>query len=266
MTPPRVTVREVVSPADPAMLAGHRLLRRAFHKNELVPVGEWRNSLREREAGLWWDICWHLVVAERGGVVIGLASGTYLGNVNTGVVGYLVVSPLAQGAGVGPRLRRRLRDLFHRDARRIAGMPLEGVIGEVRPDNPWLARLIRRDKALALDFEYFQPSLHAGEPAVPLVLYYESLDRIRRRLPAAKVRRLLFTTWRRIYRIARPMARREFRRMLASLQGRTFIGRLKLSDLSALRAVGGGGRPVRSRVGVPAQAAAAGTGAGRSRT
>lgn len=251
MTAPRLTVREVIQPTDPALAAGHRLLRGAFHKNELVPASEWRNSLRERAAGLWWDSCWHLVVAERRGVVVGLASGTYLGNVNTGVVGYLAVSESARGFGVGPRLRRRLRGLFHRDARRIARAPLEGIIGEVRADNPWLERLIRRDSALALNFPYFQPSLHATEAPVPLVLYYESLDRVRRRLPAAKIRQLLFTTWRRVYRIARPMARREFQQMLRSLQGRTFVGQVKLKDLPALREAAA---PLTSRVPDPVRA------------
>lgn len=235
MTRVRITVREVVASSDPAITAGHRLLRRAFHADELVAASEWRNSLKEREAGLWWDSCWHLVIAEHRGAVIGVASGTYLGNINTGVVGYLAVSPTAQGFGVGPRLRGRLRTLFHRDAKRITGEALEAVIGEVHRDNPWLSRLVRRDSVLALDFDYVQPSLHGDERPVPLVLYYESLTRILKRLPAARIRRLLFTTWRRIYRIARPMSRPEFRRMLRSLQGRTYVGRLQMKDLPALR-------------------------------
>ncbi len=235
VTRARVTVREVIASSDPAIAAGHRLLRRAFHEDELVTASEWRNSLREREAGLWWDSCWHLVVAELRGAVIGVASGTYLGNTNMGVVGYLAVSPAARGFGVGPRLRGRLRTLFQRDAQRINGEPLEAVIGEVHRDNPWLARLIRRDSVLALDFDYVQPSLHGTDRPVPLVLYYESLLRAPKRLPAAKIRRLLFTTWRRIYRIPRPMSRPEFRRMLRSLHGRTYVGQLQLKDLPALR-------------------------------
>jgi hypothetical protein len=149
------------------------------------------------------------------------------------VIGYLAVSPAARSCGIGPRLRAKLRSLFRRDAREICGQPLQAVVGEVRRDNPWLKTLVRRDRVLALDFTYVQPRLHRDEHPVPLVLYYESLDRVRRRLPAALVRKLLYTTWRRIYRIPRPMARPEFRRMLADLAARSSVGRLTIRDLPA---------------------------------
>ena len=227
----RPAFREVFDPADPSMVAAHQLLQRSFHKSELVPRSEWRNLLRERKAGLWFDSRWHLIVADLAGEVIGVASGTYLGNVNTGVVGYLAVSEAARGLGVGPRLRARLRTLLRRDALKIAGEPLEAIIGEVRPDNPWLRTLVRRDRVLALDFAYYQPHLHLFSRPVPLVLYYESLGRNRRQLPVALLRKLLFTTFRRIYRIARPMSNAAFRRMLAELEGRKSIGRLAAGDL-----------------------------------
>ena len=235
-TTARARIREVLDPADPAVVESHRLLRSTFHKAELVPRSEWRNLLKEREAGLWSDSRWHLVVAELEGAVVGVASGTYLGNVNTGVVGYLAVSPAARGLGVGPKLRGKLRNLIRRDALKISRKPLEAIIGEVRPDNPWLRTLVRRDRVLALDLAYYQPHLHEGGRPVPLVLYYESLARIRRRLPVTLVQKLLFTTFRRIYRIARPMSNAAFRRMLAELQGRKSIGKLTLGDLPAFTA------------------------------
>lgn len=232
-TTARPRLREVLDPADPAVVESHRLLHCTFHRAELVGRGEWRNMLRERMAGLWSDIWWHLVVAELDGVVVGVASGTYLGNVNTGVIGYLAVSPAARGLGVGPKLRGRLRDLIRRDALRITGKPLEAIIGEVRRDNPWLRTLVRRDRVLALDFAYYQPHLHEGSRPVPMVLYYESMERTRRRLPVTLVRKLLFTTFRRVYRMARPMSNSAFRRMLAELQGQKSIGKLTLGDLPA---------------------------------
>lgn len=234
MTVRRPTFREVTRSTDPAIGPAHDLLRRSFHKAELVGRGEWRESLREREASLWSDIRWHLVVAELGGSIIGAASGTYLGNVNTGVIGYLAVAASARGLGIGPRLRASLRSLFQRDAREIRHEPLTAVIGEVRRDNPWLKTLVRRERVLALDFTYLQPQLREDDQAVPLVLYYESLDGPRRRLPADLLRRLLYTTWRRVYRIARPMANREFKRMLTALAGRRSIGGLTPADLPDL--------------------------------
>jgi N-acetylglutamate synthase-like GNAT family acetyltransferase len=221
-------VREVVDSADPAVALGHRVLRRIFPKTELVGLAEWRESLREREAGLWTDIQWHLLVAEVDGEVIGVAAGTYLGNVNTGVIGYLAIAPPDRHHGIGPRLRARLRALFQRDARRIRGLPLQAVFGEVRRDNPWLRTLARRNHVLALDINYLQPGLHQHEHPLPLVCYYESLDRPRRRLPVPVVRRLLYTIWRRVYRIARPMSDPAFRRMLRDLSGRRWIGPLRL--------------------------------------
>lgn len=238
-TTPKPTFREVIDPADAALLQAHALLARAFHKTELVSRSEWQESLTERDAGLWSDSRWHILVAELEEEVIGVASGTYLGNINIGVIGYLAVSNRARGFGVGPRLRARLRAHFIRDARSIHGTPLEAIVGEVRPDNPWLRTLIRREEVLALDFDYLQPDLHRSGQPVPLVLYYESLTRLRRRLPTALLRQILYTTWRRIYRIARPMSHAPFRRMLAGIKGRKTIGKLKASDLPTLVARAG---------------------------
>jgi GNAT superfamily N-acetyltransferase len=228
---PRPTIREVLHSADPALAKGHGLVWRTFHKSESVGRGEWRNSLREREAGLWTDLRWHLVVAELTGAVVGVATGTYLGNVNTGVIGYLAVSRACRGSGVGPRLRSRLRSLFRHDARQLHGAPLEAIIGEISRTNPWLRTLVRRDGVLALDFGYLQPRLRPHERPVSLVLYYESLVRVRRRLPAALIRKLLYTLWRRIYRVAQPLSDAAFRRMLSELEGRPSLGPIHLDDL-----------------------------------
>ncbi len=230
-TAPKPTFREVLSSTDPALPKVHDLIRRTFPKDELVGRSEWRDSLREREAGLWSDSRWHLVVAERKGAVIGVASGTYLGNVNTGVIGYLAVSSAARGYGVGPKLREKLRALFRRDARQIRSEPLRAVIGEVHRNNPWLRTLIRSERVLALDFKYYQPSIRRGERPVPLVLYYEFIRRPKQRLPTALIRTLLYSAWRRIYRIPRPMTHRVFRHMLAELALKKSIGEIKMRDL-----------------------------------
>ncbi len=223
--------REVVRSDDPVIRRVHQLIRQTFPADELVEANEWRDSLHEREAGLWSDSRWHLVVAEHKGEVIGVASGTYLGNLNVGVVGYLAVSPKARGFGVGPKLRARLRTLFRKDARAIRGEILEAVVGEVRRDNPWLRALIRSERVLALDFTYFQPRLRPGDRPVPLVLYYEGVGAPRQRLPASPIRTILYSVWRRIYRVRRPLFHAAFRRMLRDLEGRTSVGEVKLRDL-----------------------------------
>jgi hypothetical protein len=209
---PRAPIREIRAASDPAFAAAHALLQRSFPRSELLPLREWRNAMRERQLGLWTDIRWHLLVAERDGDVIAAASGSYLGNVNVGVIGYVAVGGGEQARGLGPLMRRALLRRFERDANEIAGEPLTAVVGEVRADNPWLKSLVKRSDE--------------HEP-VPLVLYYQPYGP-ERTVDADLVRRLLYTMWRRMYRIALPLRRREFRRMLRSLAGRRRIGQRRL--------------------------------------
>lgn len=224
--PRSVVVREVLRRDDPILDDAYRLLREAFAKHELVSVLEWRDTLAERAADIWIDVSWHLLVAHAGSRLLGVATGTYLGNANVGVIGYLTVHPEARGLGLGPRLRRRLRGAFERDARRIRGKELAGVVGEVRKDNPWLRYLMRRAKVIPLDFHYVQPGLRRGEKPVPYVFYYEGVGEPRRTLGARELIRLLYTIWRRVYRVPRPLASAAFRRMIDELAGRRTVGRL----------------------------------------
>jgi GNAT superfamily N-acetyltransferase len=219
-----VRVREIRAADDPAFEAAHRLLRRMFPRRELLPLREWAGTLLERHHRLWTDLSWHLLVAERHGEVVGAASGSYLGNLNVGLVGYVAVARAARGRGLGHRLRTGLRRLLERDARRVHGRSLKAMIGEVRSDNPWLGHVVREEGALALDFDYLQPSLGARHPPVELVLYYQPLHAPRRSLSTPEVRRLLYTIWRRGYRIGRPLSQLVFRRMLQGLEGRARIG------------------------------------------
>jgi hypothetical protein len=220
----RVRIREVTTPADPVVPAAYALLRRAFPPSERVPLREWRATLREKARRVWSDYNWHLLVAQRGRSVVGLVTGTYLGNVNVGVIGYLAIMAGARGVGLGTLLRSRLRRAFERDARQLVGRPLGGIVGEVSAGNPWLATLARRPDVLVLDLAYYQPRLRALDRPSPFLLYYESIGRPRRHLPAAELRRILYGIWRRAYRITRPLERAAFRRMLRALDRRRRIG------------------------------------------
>ena len=226
--PAGARIREIRSATDPAFGHAYRLLTRIFPRAELLPKRDWIDVMRERDEGLWTDLNWHLLVAERGGKTVGAASGSYVGNVNVGIIGYIAVRREARAARVGPRLRQRLCAAFRRDARRMRRRPLDGIVGEVRADNPWLRQLVRATGAIALDFPYYQPSLAGRGLPVPLVLYYQPLRRRRRWLSGAEVRRLLYTMWRRPYRIAKPLSRPAFRRMMRHLAGRRRIGQRAL--------------------------------------
>lgn len=235
-TATRITIREILSADDPSFKIAHELLRHEFPHAEMLPVRVWRNAMRERHEGLWTDIGWHLIVAERRSRVLAAASGSYLGNVNVGIIGYIAVQGAARSLGLGPRMRRALRRKFETDAHRARHTRLGAIVGEVRRDNPWLRRLVRSDGAIALDFPYLQPSLGEKHKAVPLVLYYQPLGANRKTLGAAELRRLLYTMWRRMYRIDEPLSNPEFRAMLRSLKGGRRIGEIELSDLAKPKA------------------------------
>lgn len=225
----RIRIREVTGPDDPAFAGAYAVLRRTFPPAELVPRAEMRYTLQERAAGVWTDLRWHLIAAVRGDEVVGAASGTYIGSLNVALVGYLAVEPAVRSRGLGPRLRRRLLEAFDRDARALVGRRLGAVIGEVEADNPWLRYLVRHRGALALDVPYLQPAVRSDEGMVALILYWEPVGRRPvTRLPATEVRKLLYAIWRRGYRVARPLADRRFRAMLASLDGRRSIGARRL--------------------------------------
>ncbi|HXV91387.1 MAG TPA: GNAT family N-acetyltransferase [Gemmatimonadales bacterium] len=233
MSAPRV--REILRADDPGLGRAHRLLRGVFPRAELLPVREWRYVLAERDARVWSDLTWHLLIAELDGRTVGAASGNYLGSLNVGIIGYVAVAPGARARGLGPRLRRRLAELFDVDARALGGRPLDALVGEVHATNPWLHHLVRREGAVALDFDYHQPALGHGTRAVPLVLYHQPVRRRRRAIPAAVVRRLIYALWRRAYRVPRPLRSAIFRRMLRDLAGRRLVGQRMLPAPSRAR-------------------------------
>lgn len=189
-----------------------------------MPKRDWLTVLRERETGLFMDINWHLLVALRGDRLIGAASGTYLGNVNIALIGYIAVDTAARERGLGPLLRRRLRRAIEQDAQRIRRRPLRAIVGEIEEDNPWLRTVVKRHGAIPLDFPYEQPSLRPNHASVPLTLYWQPLSNPDTRwLSAAFLRKLLYTIWRRTFRIRSPLKEPAFRRMMKSLEGRKRI-------------------------------------------
>ncbi len=189
---------------------------------------EWVGSLREATHGVLTDLAWHLIIAEDArGEVVGLVSGSYVGNTNVGVIGYLAITADQRSRGLGSRLRGRLRRAFSRDALRVASKPLAAIIGEVSESNRWLRTLNARDEVLVLDLPYYQPSLREDDEPSPFRLYYESMGAPVKRLSAATLRQILYSIWRRVYRIPRPLDRPAFRLMMTALEGRRTIGALK---------------------------------------
>lgn len=218
-----VRIREITSRTDPALPRAYALLNATFARHERVTLKEWRAVLHEREAEVWTDFAWHLLIAEQRGEVVGLATGTFVGSADVAMIGYLAMAPSVRGSGIGTRLRDRLRHAFERDARR-GGRPLAAILGEVSHDNPWLRALARRPEVLVLDLPYFQPSLRFLDSSSPFVLYYEACGPARAYLPMLELRRILFALWRETYRLGRPLEHRAFRRMMRALDGRRHVG------------------------------------------
>ena len=217
-------LREITDPEDPALASAYALLRRTFPKNERVSIDEWRATLVERAGKVWTDFSWHLVVAQRGNRVMGLATGTYIGSVNVGIIGYLAIDPTMRSGGIGTRIRARLRDRFRSDARKLSGRELSALLGEVSADNPWLRRLARHPRILVLDVPSFQPGLRPSDEPSPFALYYEAIGRNPRWVAASELRKILFAIWRHAYRVSRPLDRAVFRQIIASLDGRRRVG------------------------------------------
>jgi hypothetical protein len=217
-------LRELLTAADPAFRQAYALLQATFPPSELVPAADFLRTLRESTAGVWADLLWHMVIGQRGERLLGVATGTYLGSLNLGLIGYLAVRKGLRSVGLGPKLRNRLLRSFDADAKLQHGHATDGVVGEIEHDNPWLRRLVRHHGAIPLDIPYLQPPVRPTEPEVPLVLYYQPLRRERRRLPVAEVRQILYAIWRRSYRVTAPMEDHRFRRMLRSLDGRRWVG------------------------------------------
>ena len=221
---PAIRIREITDPEDPTLKSAYALLSQSFPRQERVSINEWRATLVERAGRVWTDFSWHLVVAQNGNRVLGLATGTFLGSVNVGIIGYLAIAPGQRSGGLGTRLRARLRDRFQADARRLNGRALAGVLGEVSTDNPWLKRLARNPRVLVLDVPYWQPSLHSEDEPSPFALYYEAIGRNPRWVSASELRKILYAIWRHAYRVSRPLDRDVFQQIIAYLKNRRRIG------------------------------------------
>lgn len=225
MTAPsrRLRISPVASADDALFCRAFTLYCSLFPPGERIGREYFRNLFEEKRLGLLTPFNFHFLVAHEGERVVGFISGTYLAIANLGFVGYLAVRPSVAGRSVGSRLRHRLVRLAQADALAAGHPGLRGMLGEVEAANPWLERMQRRG-ALALDFEYFQPSTD-GTAVVPLVLYLQPTSgRKLYSLPASTLRRILYSIYRRLYRIRFPLKQPEFRKMIKQLEGRVRIG------------------------------------------
>jgi hypothetical protein len=226
---PAIVIESLDDHRQPGFKEALRLYHRIFPAKERIDRRYFVDLLREKRLGLLYPFNVHFLVARKQGKVVGLATGSYLSVVNMGFVGYLASEPRLKGERIGSRLRARLVVEMQRDARASGRPGLEAVMGEVEATNPWLRNLVRNRGALALDLDYRQPSLRKETPAVPLVLYYEPISGPpMRRISVRRLRAILYSIFRRVYRVRFPLRDRSLRRILKGLEGRSYVGPRRL--------------------------------------
>jgi GNAT superfamily N-acetyltransferase len=200
------------------------LIAGTFTGRERQPVEELRSEVAEKRLALLAPSDFHMIAAvdDEGGVA-GVATGVYLSLINAGFVSYLAVAEPYRGQQLARRVRMRLVQALREDGLRYAAEELAFVLGEVRPDNPWLRALVRRGGAVPFDLDYYHPGMRLGEDA-PYVLYRQPLRDVRLTLPSDEVLRILFQIWRRGYRVRYPLLRDTFLVMLESVRARPGVG------------------------------------------
>lgn len=201
------------------------LIEAAFPPSERQPIGQIAMEISEKRLGLLTSYDFHLFAAvDAEDRVVGVSSGVYLGGVNTGFITYLAVSKDYRHRQLGRRMRLALIEAFGRDAVALDWESLAAVVGEVRLESPWLARLVRDRRALPLDLTYYHPGLQPGHSEVTWILYREAIGDDREELPTLEVKQLLYAIWRRAYRIRWPLEFPGFIHMLEEIEGRAAVG------------------------------------------
>lgn len=201
------------------------LIEAAFPPAERQPIDQIAMEIAEKRLDLLTSYDFHLFAAVApSGEVAGVASGVYLGGVNTGFVTYLAVRDTYRDRQMGRRLRHQLIDAFRRDAIALEWGQLAAIVGEVRLESPWLERLVRDRAVLPLDLRYYHPGMNPATATTRWILYRQPDGDRREQLPASEVRQLLYAIWRRAYRVRWPLEYPGFQRMLEELSARPAIG------------------------------------------
>ena len=126
--PEAVTVREVLDPTDPAIVAFGALQDRTYFEPDMLIPAEYVGrmlvgSTPERRN--------FLVLAERSGEVVGGTLFHHLGVPNTGFSSFMATAPEVRGEGVARRLHDARFGVLDRAARELHGREVEGVFIDV---------------------------------------------------------------------------------------------------------------------------------------
>lgn len=216
---------EVRDERDPLARRALQLIAEMFSSNDRQSMGDLLSEVAEARLGLLAGDGFHLLtVLDAGGRPMATAVGVYLTDVNAGFVLYLAVRPAYRSRSLARRLRDRLVECYQGDARRSGRGELAWVLGEVRADSPWLRRLVRERGAIPFDLFYYHPGMWPGEGDPDYVLYREPVGDTRTELPSTLVAHVIFSIYRRAYRLRYPLTHAGFAAMIEELESRDTIG------------------------------------------
>jgi GNAT superfamily N-acetyltransferase len=216
----RIRIVEAVDESSPIAEAALRLIEENFERPDRQGMAELRSEIAEKRLGLLSSYDFHMFVAvDATGEILGTAVGAYLEGVNCGFITYLTTGEPARGRGIGQQLRERLVTALRENARAAGYDDLDYVLGEIRSDSTWLQRLIQAG-AIPFDITYYHPGMTPGSTQPAYTLYREPIGGSRGELPPAIVRRMIYSIYRRAYRVRYPLERPGFRAMVDELHAR----------------------------------------------
>lgn len=215
-----IRIDEAFDEASPVVEQALRLIEENFERPDRQGLAELRSEIAEKRLGLLSSYDFHMFVAKAAdGRVVGTIVGAYLEGVNCGFITYLAVDESARRKGTAQKLRAALVAAFRVNARAAGYDDLDYVLGEVRSGSRWLKRLLRSG-AIAFDLTYYHPGMAPGSGQPAYTLYREPIGGDTGELPPQTVRRIIYSIYRRAYRVRYPLERPGFRAMMDELATR----------------------------------------------
>lgn len=217
-------VIEISDDRHPFATEALSLIASTFEPTDRQPLEQLRSEVEEKRRGLLDPFGFHLVVVVSGGAVVAAITGAYLVGINAGFVMYLAVAEGHRRGGLGRSIRRELVQRLRDDARQAGNADLSFMLGEVRASSPWLRRLVANRGAVPFDITYYHPGMRPDVRSPAYILYRQPVADRRVEFHATEVRRILYSIYRRGYRVRYPLLHPGFRAMLDELETRETVG------------------------------------------
>lgn len=219
-------IEEIVSHDSLDFGRAYRIIQDKIPFEERSDVLDFVTTIDKAQNGRLYPDNYHMLIAkgDSNSEVVGVVTGYYISGLNMGFVNTLAVRKGDEGRGTGTRLREKLIEKFREDTRKNKRKRLDGVLGEVETNNPWLRRLALNPKIFPFDIRYIQPPLRQGQEGRELVLYLQS-DKNPEKISKNRIIKILTDIYRDVYDIENPFEDNNFKEMLKSFENRRYISR-----------------------------------------